>query len=223
MPIDKLEYIFDPLCGWCYASAPALDWLAATYPQQLELLPSGLFAGEGARPITPEWAAHAWKNDQRIALLTGQPFSEPYHQLLLSGARFDSAALNLALTAFKQFSPAAEAGLLHELQTARYVRGEDTARSEVVLKISQEYAALHHPHLSPLLTADLFAPGSELVGLTQQRINGVQRFMRSNGISGVPLLLVTVAGETHAVSGSDLYGGAESIKSALDQLQGISL
>ncbi|QUG75244.1 protein-disulfide isomerase [Erwinia sp. E602] len=222
MPIDKLEYIFDPLCGWCYASAPALDWLAATFSHQLYLLPSGLFAGEGARPITPEWAAHAWKNDQRIAQLTGQPFSGQYHHLLLSGARFDSGALNLALTAFRQISSAAEAGLLHELQAARYVRGEDTARGDVVLKISQAYAAVHHPHLSPSLTADIFAPGSELADLTQQRISGVQRLMRSNGISGVPLLLVTVAGKTHAISGSDLYGGAESINNALDKLGCIS-
>ena len=28
----KLYYFFDPLCGWCYASAPALAGLALNIP-----------------------------------------------------------------------------------------------------------------------------------------------------------------------------------------------
>jgi putative protein-disulfide isomerase len=49
-------------------------------------MPSGLFCDEGARHITAQWAEYAWTNDRRIASLTGQPFSESYHQLLNSGA-----------------------------------------------------------------------------------------------------------------------------------------
>src|SRR5271163_4890850 len=45
----KLDYFFDPLCGWCYASAPALEALAEAFPDALTMLPSGLFAGAGAR------------------------------------------------------------------------------------------------------------------------------------------------------------------------------
>ena len=45
----KLDYFFDPFCGWCYASAPALKAVAERFPAALTMRPSGLFAG--ARPI----------------------------------------------------------------------------------------------------------------------------------------------------------------------------
>lgn len=43
MQIARLQYLFDPLCGRCYASAPTLGGLTEAFPDTLELLPSGLF------------------------------------------------------------------------------------------------------------------------------------------------------------------------------------
>lgn len=71
----KLHSLFDPLCGWCYASAGALNSLAERFPDGLELRPAGLSAGPGARLITPEFAHYARTNDLRIASLTVQPFA----------------------------------------------------------------------------------------------------------------------------------------------------
>lgn len=218
MKIEKLQYIFDPLCGWCYASAPALAYLAETYPDVLELLPSGLFSGEGARPISPQFAAYAWSNDQRIASLTGQQFSDEYHQLLNSGGKFDSHALNCALTAYKRIAPGAEAGLLHELQTARYIRGLNTSSSQVVAEISNKYAATQELEIHFPTHGDPFAAGTELSDITDKRIDSVKQLMHSIGASGVPLLLVTIAGKTSTISGSSLYGGSVSMSHALQQL-----
>lgn len=218
MKIEKLQYIFDPLCGWCYASAPALAYLAHTYPEVLELLPSGLFSGEGARPMSPQFAAYAWTNDQRIASLTGQRFSDQYHQLLNSGGEFDSHALNCALTACNSIAPEAEVGLLHELQTARYVRGLDTSRSEVVVDISNNYAVNKQLEMHFPTHGDPFAAGTELSDITGKRTDSVKRLMHSVGVSGVPLLLVTIAGNTSAISGASLYGGATAISQALEKL-----
>ncbi len=218
MKIEKLQYIFDPLCGWCYASAPALKYLAKTYPQALELLPFGLFSGEGARPISAQWASHAWANDQRIASLTGQRFSEEYHQLLHSGAWFDSHSLNCALTACSRVAPDAEAGLLHEFQIARYVDGLDTSRSDVVAKIANQYAAAYQLDIHFPLDGDRFSAGTELSQITAKQIDSVKRLMGSIGVSGVPLLLVTTAEKTQAISGMDLYGGPAAINSVLQNL-----
>ncbi|MDR6680192.1 DsbA family protein [Pseudomonas oryzihabitans] len=221
MHIEKLQYIFDPLCGWCYASAPALDYLARNYGDRLELMPSGLFSGEGARQITAQWAAHAWTNDQRIASLTGQPFSEPYHQLLLSGARFDSAYMNRALTAFQHAGASAESDLFHILQHARYVNGLDTSRREIVAEISiswaRKYGAEGGTDLAKRLEDD-----DELRRLTDNRTTRVQRLMSVKGIRGVPLLLVTAEGKEHVISGYELYGGMQSISTALKELKSIA-
>ena len=212
--IDKLQYIFDPLCGWCYASAPALDYLARHYGDRLELMPSGLFSDEGARQITAQWAEHAWTNDQRIASLTGQRFSEAYHQLLLSGVHFDSTFMNRALTAFQHVGAAAEASLFHTLQHARYVDGRDTSRSDVVADIcvawAREYGAEGGTDLVKRLETD-----HELRHLTDQRTACVQHLMSEKGVRGVPLLLAIADGVEQVISGHTLYGGAQSIHAAL--------
>lgn len=218
MHIDKLQYIFDPLCGWCYASAPALAYLARHHGDRLELMPGGLFSDEGARKITPQWAEHAWTNDRRISSLTGQLFSESYHQLLLSGGRFDSTYMNRALTAFQHAGAAAEAGLLHVLQHARYVEGRDTSRCDVVADISTAWAQeqgndIGGDNLISRLEAD-----DGLRKQTDQRTARVKQVMNKKGISGVPLLLATAGGKEHVISGHDLYGGDDSISAALAAL-----
>ena len=43
----RVTYLFDPLCGWCYGAGPALERLAQLDDVTLELMPTGLFAGEG--------------------------------------------------------------------------------------------------------------------------------------------------------------------------------
>src|SRR5256885_10329512 len=79
-----ITYLFDPLCGWCYGASPTLEGLAARPDFIIKLAPTGLFAGEGARPMDDGFAAYAWANDQRIARLTSQTFSEDYRRKVLS-------------------------------------------------------------------------------------------------------------------------------------------
>jgi putative protein-disulfide isomerase len=50
-PAPELWFIFDPLCGWCYAAHPALHALQTELGWAMRFLPAGLFAGEGARPL----------------------------------------------------------------------------------------------------------------------------------------------------------------------------
>ncbi len=221
MHIDKLQYIFDPLCGWCYASAPALDYLSRHYGDRLELMPCGLFSGDGARQITALWAGHAWSNDQRIASLTGQPFSEAYHRLLLSGGSFDSTYMNRALTAFQHAGAAAEAGLLHALQHARYVDGQDTSRSDVVADISTTWAQEHGTDGGAEL-ADRLEADDGLRSLSDLRTARVQRLMSEKGVRGVPLLLATADDAEHVISGHALYGGMQSISAALAELPSLT-
>ncbi len=139
----RLQYFFDPLCGWCYASAPALAGLDAAHPGVLELMPSGLFADEGARELTPEWGEYAWRNDQRIEQMTGQRFTHAYREQVLrrGGVRFDSGPANRALSALRGVDARLERPLLEAIQLARYVDGLDTARPDVLARIAAGVAA----------------------------------------------------------------------------------
>jgi putative protein-disulfide isomerase len=216
----KLQYFFDPLCGWCYASAPSLAALATQYPRELELMPSGLFSGVGARSMSREWASHAWRNDQRIAQLTGQRFTDAYRAQVLhgDGVRFDSGCANRALTAMRQIAPALESRLLHDLQLARYVEGRDTATAEVIADVAAVVAALGELPFDKRQFAERLASDNSLELATAQRIATAQELMRQRGVSGVPLLWVSVGAVERALHGSPLYQGGASILAAIDRL-----
>lgn len=221
----RLQYVFDPLCGWCYASAPALAGIAAAYPDLLELMPSGLFSIDGGRDMTPAWAHHAWTNDQRIAAMTGQVFSEAYHRqvLLGGGVRFDSTMLNRVLTAVRDVDATLEPRLLHDLQVARYVEGRDTSRADEVAAIGAAFAARSGlawevPALAERLRAD-----AELRRRTDARIQEAPALMRRLGLRGVPQLLARMGEDVTVFGGASLYHGPSHLLAEIRNRVGAAL
>jgi len=213
----KLDYYFDPFCGWCYASAPALDALAEAYPQALTMRPSGLFANTGGRPVSAI-ADHAWHHDQRIAKLTGQSFTTEYRDKILRNRDgiFDSIYATRAIVALGETDRTLEPKLLHALQAARYVKAEETSDAEVVAAIaaavSREYG---HP-IDARVFADRLANDQELAARTNQRIRETVASMSERAELGVPQLLATVGVHREVIHGADLYGGADAILAAVE-------
>lgn len=206
-----ISYLFDPLCGWCYGASPVLQRLAEQPGIRLELAPTGLFAGSGARAMDTSFAEYAWSNDQRIEKLTGQRFSETYRTQLLSrpGGRFDSGATTLALSAVALTAPEQELATLKRLQEARYVQGLDTGEMTVVERLLRE-AGLDAA--ADLLTAD----DAALQATHQARIAKAKGQMQALGAQGVPaLVLTTKPGHSQLVRGNALYGSFEHLLAQL--------
>lgn len=180
-----VTYFFDPLCGWCYAAAPALTKLQATPGVHLVMAPTGLFAGAGARPLDAEFAAYAWSNDQRIQQLTGQPFSDRYRNNILGqqGARFDSGPAMLALTAVAQTEPAQELAALHAFQHARYEDGRDTTALPLLADVLATLA-LH------AAAARVREPDDALRAAMWERVAAARSHRQALGAHGVPQLAV---------------------------------
>jgi putative protein-disulfide isomerase len=196
-----LTYLFDPLCGWCYGASPAIQQLGQQSAFTLELAPTGLFAGTG-RTVDAAFAAYAWSNDQRIAQLTGQAFTEDYRLNVLGrhGSRFDSAAMTLALTAVSLTEPARELATLKALQEARYVRGLDTADDAVVGALLRGLGLTAAANL-------LMQHDAALVAANAARIRQAQALMHSLGLQGVPALVVADEKGRRVLRGEALYGG----------------
>ena len=132
-----LHYIYDPLCGWCYAAAPLVQ--AARSVIAVRAHGGGLMAGAQRRPVTPELRQYVMPHDQRIAQLSGQPFGQSYFDGLLRdlGAVFDSAP---PITAVLAADELADAGLnmLVRLQKAHYVEGRRLAEADVLQELAAE-------------------------------------------------------------------------------------
>ena len=200
-----VTYLFDPLCGWCYGASPVIQQLGQQANIQLELAPTGLFAG-GGRTMDASFADFAWSNDQRIAKLTGQRFTEAYRQKVLGrlGSRFDSAATTLALTAVSLSEPLRELETLKALQEARYVQGLDTCDGSVVETLLRD--------LGLAVAADRLAiSDAELRAANAARIQKSRDLMQSFGAQGVPALVVSDDKGSRMLSGNALYGKFDNL------------
>lgn len=154
-PAPVLHYIFDPLCGWCYAAAPLLAAARALPGLGLQWHAGGMLSGNARRTITADWRAHVMPHDERIAALTGQPFGDAYFNGLLNqvGATLDSTPPITAMLAAEAMAGRG-LDLLARAQTAHYVEGRQIS----TLAVLQE------------LAGDLGLEAAEFVGRCQQAL-----------------------------------------------------
>jgi putative protein-disulfide isomerase len=174
--------LIDPLCGWCWGAAPALTRLAEA-GLRLEVVATGLFIGD--RALTPEFAAYAWENDQKIHALSGQTFSEAYRAKVLGqqGGKIDSGPATLALTAVQLRDPKMGLAVLHALQAARWVDGHDITSETVVADV------LRRAGVAEETVAAFLAEDEAVIEALNQRAAFARDLMQRLGARGVPTLV----------------------------------
>lgn len=171
----------------------------------VKLRPTGLFSDPG-RVMTPEFAGYAWKNDQRIAEMTGQVFTEAYHRQVLQapGTAFDSTNAVFALTAVAMDQPDHETDALKAVQEARYVAGRDIGDVATLGAILTE-AGL------PDAAAAFMARPATLLAANAARLAEGQAMMRELGGSGVPTLVLVDGDRRRLLDTTSLYGSADDL------------
>ncbi|QCJ01061.1 DsbA family protein [Agrobacterium larrymoorei] len=197
----QITYLFDPLCGWCYGAGPALEKLSRLDGVTLDLAPTGLFAGEGSRPMNKQFADYGWQNDQRIARLTGQPFSDAYREHVLGavGGLFDAAPATLGLVAVGLSEPAREVEALKVLQRARYQEGRNNSDLGIVAETLTSAGFVE--------TAQrVQAPDEALLAAYRSRISAARADMARFGIQGVPAILLRHGDQCRKIDSRLLYG-----------------
>lgn len=205
-----ITYLFDPLCGWCYGAVPTLEKIAMLEGVTIELAPTGLFAGQGARPMDDRLAAFAWQNDQRIGQLTGQVFSQAYRDRVLGGvgSMFDSAPSTLGVVAVGLTQPDREREALIALQTARYIDGRNNSEIAVVAD------ALDEAGFSDA-AARVLAPDDALFGACRNRIEKARGLMTKFRLDGVPAVLVGDDEKRRKLRSDVLYGDFDRLAAEL--------
>lgn len=124
LPPLVLHYVFDPLCGWCYAAAPLVKAARSVPGVTVQWHAGGMLTGPHTRTITADWREKVMASDQRIAEMTGQPFGDAYFNGLLNdiGAPLDSEPPTTALLAAEALNGQGLEMLAAE-QKAHYVDG----------------------------------------------------------------------------------------------------
>jgi putative protein-disulfide isomerase len=201
--MKHLVYLYDPLCGWCYGSVPAMQALAAGGDWIAEPVPSGLFAGTPSRRIDAGFSKHIEQADARIASISGQLFSHTYRQQVLHNRElsFDSGPATEALCAVSRWSAPKELTALHALQLERFVHGRDITKRDVIANalaeaLGDDIATWHERLAAP-----------DLPVFTESRLNRARQLMQATGVHGVPTLLWAAPEGLRLLPGQWLFNG----------------
>lgn len=134
-----LHYIFDPLCGWCYAAAPLIDAARRVDGLSIAAHGGGMMTGNNRQAVTDSLRRYVMPHDERIAQLTGQEFGVNYFDGLLKDTQavFDSEPPTTAILA-AQTLDARGLDMLKHIQLAHYVQGKRIADAAVLQALAEE-------------------------------------------------------------------------------------
>ncbi|AGU48948.1 DsbA-like thioredoxin domain-containing protein [Variovorax paradoxus B4] len=208
-----LHYVFDPMCGWCYAAAPLVEAVRNVPGLKVEFHGGGMMTGTNRRAITPQWRDYVMPHDRRIAELTGQPFGEGYFDGLLrdTGAVMDSEPPTTAVLAAEALREGAGLDMIHRLQRAHYVEGRRIADADVLGALATDLGC----------DADAFASAfSRLAGeATSEHIAASRRLLQRAGGQGFPTFVLAQAdGTASRIDIGPWLGRAEEWKAQLARL-----
>ena len=201
-----LNYIYDPLCGWCYGASPL-----ASAAQQIEGLEIKLFGGGmmQQQPVTPELRGFVKPHDQRIAQLTGQEFGTAYSDGLLNDttAVLDSfAPISAVMAAIACGTDGVD--LLKAIQEAHYLDGRKTSETAVLIEIAVE-TGLDREAFSKALDSALQQVNSHTAAASEM--------LFKVGRQGFPTFILELDGHLTLIEASPYYRRPEQWKQALEQ------
>lgn len=204
----QLHYINDPLCGWCYAAAPLIS-AAAEIPQlNIQLHCGGLWINEHRRPLGKALRDYVKQLDERIHLLTGQPFGERYfNELLLDSSRvLDSEPLIHAMLAVEKAGGSA-LRMLQRIQQTHYRDGIWTGSIAVLAELAVEQN----------INAEQFIRAKEQVNV-MAHINATQKLMARLGVSGYPSIALQTGDTWQVIALNSLLGKPDAFKKHLEKM-----
>lgn len=178
-----LHYVFDPLCGWCYAVAPLVQAASRVRGIRVELHAGGMLSGSMRRRITPDWREHVIPMDRRIAQLSGQPFGDAYFNGLLrdDAVWLDSAPPTAAILAAESLDGQG-LRMLHRIQQGHYVEGAAVADEAVLQRLAQDIG----------LPGDAFKARFQSMSgdACEAHVADTRALMHAFGITGFPAVLM---------------------------------
>ena len=206
MSAPKLHYIYDPLCGWCYAASPLVAAIKGA-GIALNLHGGGLFA-EPVR-VSPDKAAYMRSADARIAELTGQAFGQAYFDRL-PRMTFWSTPPIAAVLAAEQVSEGAGPNMLAAIQRAHHVEGQRVTERESLVALAAGLG------LDDRAFDLVFRP--EAIGDHLARTDAL---MRSAALQGYPGFLIERDSRLIRLSHEGFYGRPAAFASAVLHSTGV--
>lgn len=131
---QRLIYVMDPMCSWCWGFAPVIDAIRDAHPGlAIDLVAGGLRPGvtDPMQGKAREVLAEHW---EAVARVSGQPILTPDE--LSAAFIYNTEPACRALVVARELDAERVWPLVREIQTAFYTRVEDVTQSAVLADIA---------------------------------------------------------------------------------------
>lgn len=196
-----LHYIYDPLCGWCYAAEALADAAIARDAEgfEVQLHAGGLFARTQLSEAKRDMIRNA---DARIGAMTGQVFGDAYLNGLLSDPNtvYDSAQPIRAVLAAEELQAGSAPAMLKALQRAHYREGRRIVEEPTLVAVAESIGLEPAAFNAALADVD----ETEL----SQHLHSTHALMQQVGARGYPSFVAEVEGQWALLPHDRFYGHA---------------
>ena len=184
-PLNKLIYVGDPMCSWCWGFAPEIEELSDEY--RVEVVVGGLRPGPSAQPLGDRMADFLREHWVEIAERTGQPFDTEFLERR-DGWLYDTEPAAIAVVSMRNMNEAATLDFFTDVQRAFYAEGRDVTDYDTLADIAADHSVDRDAFRARLDTED--AKKAAWADFSRAR---------NWGISGFPTLVGELTGDRLAL------------------------
>lgn len=179
---QRLLYVMDPLCSWCWGFAPVIDAIQAAHPDlTLHMVAGGLRPGQ-RDPLDAASRVALGEHWEAVEIASGQPLLSPAD--LPEGFVYNSEPPCRALVVGRELDVTRVWALVKAIQQAFYAQALDVTRTALLVDLA-EHAGYDRRAFSEAFDAEI----------TRAAIAADFSWTRDLGIAGFPTLLAQRSGQ----------------------------
>jgi len=204
----QLVYVFDPMCGWCYAFGNVMEQFQQKHKNEFDfsVVTGGMVVGENQKPLS-HMRDYIKGAIPRLEKMTGAKFGEKYlNEVLEQGTYISSSEKpSFAFVTFKKFQPENSIAFAHTIQKVFFVEGKSLNDDEIYKMLAQQYkldASSFVKQLNSEEARDATFKEFELV--------------KTWGISGFPAVVLFKDGKGHMISNG--YTNLENLEKQVSKI-----
>jgi len=206
-----LHYIYDPLCGWCYAAESLTEAASRLAPGRytIKLHAGGLFS----RTRLPDAKrSHIRVADARIGELTGQIFGKPYLNGLLNDPNtvYDSSMPIRGILAAEAVQSRYGLPMLKALQRTHYRSGRRIVELPTIVSVAESIGL----DVAGFSTAFGRVTNDEL----QKHLDSTRRLMYKVGAPGYPTFVAQAGDRFEVLPHERFYGHSEGFAHLINSI-----
>lgn len=204
----KIIYVFDPMCGWCYAFGSVMEQFYQQHQNDydFDVVTGGMVTGENQKPLS-YMRDYIKGAIPRLEKMTGATFGKKYINDILEPGTYISSSEkpSFAFVAFKQLQPKNAIAFAHSLQKTFFLEGNSLNEDSTYNLLSKNYQTDSTSFINAIHNA-------EIKKATFQEFDLVKQW----GISGFPAVVLFYKNKGYMVANG--YTTLENLTTSLQKI-----